>query len=354
MRYLVCLALFLAFPASAQRLTLASHTPIMATSHASKSTLYVDCYNHHNQDGVTYFNGVADVNVPIPGCEIPVALQASGAGTLNANDAFDVVYTASGPCLPTNGSGAGWSGDTSGSITKRGTGYSAIDWTRGYPTNGAVIAHCYQGAVDLGPVPTKQAAYLGSVCTDAASSGLVSYIRGYDAVGGGPARLCVWSVDTDDMTTEVVDTGPNWTYAGSVVGGVTVDIENLDTVAGGGVGNRVTFLSGLALQSPAVSTAISMGSSADHINTNCAIGFSLDHGGNTSPDHLVEYLSPVVATGVDADGVSWELHGTDTHSYEPMEGMHYIQDQETTDGSSRCWFRTVGGQRSGLTFSFPM
>src|SRR6266568_6672490 len=125
---LISIALcFLTTPAFAQRITLASHQPIMATSQTAKSTLYVDCWKHHNNDSLTYWNGSADVNVPIPGCEISIALQAGGTGVLNPNDVFDVMYTASGPCLPTNGSGAGWSGDAIGSLTKRGTGYSAID-----------------------------------------------------------------------------------------------------------------------------------------------------------------------------------------------------------------------------------
>jgi hypothetical protein len=353
--FLIAIALLFSPLAHAQRITLASHTPVMVTSQASRSTLFVDCYKHHNQDSLTYFNGTADVIVPIPGCELSVALQTSGPGMLNANDVFDLVYTANGPCLPTNGSGAGWSGDTSGSITKRGTGYSAIDETvRGYPTNGAAITHCYQGAIDLGPIAVNQGALVGSVCTDPTAPGKVSYVRGSGATGGGAARLCVWSVDDEDMKTEVTDNGPNWTFLGFTSGGTIVDVENLDQSVNGGAGNQVVFLSGLARHSPAVSAVISMGSSVAFMPAYCGIGFSLDHGGATSPDRLAEHLSPVSTVGVAADGVSWELFGTGVHSYEPMVGMHSIQEQETTDGLARCWFRTVGGQREGLTFIFPM
>lgn len=349
----------------AQRITLASHQPIMTTGQPSKSTLYIDCWKHHNNDGLTYFDGISDVNIPIPNCEIGITLQASGGGALNANDVFDVVFTASGACAVTNGAGGGWSADR-GTLTKRGTGYSAIDdqVTRGYPTNANIISHCYNGLTDYGPVAANQAALVGSICTDAAAPGKVSYIRGSGAAGGGAARLCVWSVDDDGMTTEVIDNGPNWTFLGYTIGGAIIDSENLDTATGGGIGNRVTFLSGLARHSPVANLLGSFGTSAAY-SAYCSIGLSMDHGGaGDSPDRLAEFLGPsatlyppgtsAVVPLVAADGVLWQSANTGVHQWEPVIGMHYIQAIETTDGVQRCWFRPVGGQRQGLMFQFVM
>jgi len=262
--------------------------------------------------------------------------------------------TAAGPCLPTNGSGAGWSGD-GGSLTSRGSGYSQIDTTsHAYPTNKNAISHCYNGATDYGPVAANQGTLVGSVCTDTSAAGKVSYVLGSIAAGGGAARLCVWSVFDEPVQTEVIDNGPNWTFLGYMSGGSIIDIENLDTPIGGGAGNQVTFLSGLALRSPQAGATIEMGSSVAFIPCYCGIGLSLDHGGSTAPDILVNRLSPAANTDVAADGVSWEVRSTGMRVFPPITGVHYFQAQETTDGLSRCWFRTVGGQRSGLLFNFMM
>jgi hypothetical protein len=357
-------------PSFAQRITLASHAPIMAISQPSRSTLYIDCWKHHNNDGLTYFDGTSDVNVPISNCEISIPLQASGNGVLNANDVFDVVYTPSGACVVTNGSGGGWTAD-GGSLGARGTGYSAIDdqVTRGYPTNANAIAHCYHGSTDYGPIAANQASLQGSVCTDPTAPGSVSFIPGFASIGGGAARLCVSNVDDDDFKTEVTDTNPNcadcgWTFAGycangeapvsgACPGSTIVGIENLDNPVAGGVGNQIVFLSTLARHFPKAGSIISLGSSVAYQPAYCGIGISLDHGGSSSPDRLAEYLSPS-GGAVAANGVAWGEHSTGEHIFPAVTGLHYVQAQETTDGLARCWFRTVNGQRSGLTFEFRM
>jgi hypothetical protein len=146
------------------RLTLTSGSPVMSADVVAANTVYYDCYAGKS---VPIFTGSADVSVQISGCEVSAALESSGAGALNGADVFDVFWpqSASTICIVTNGSGAGWSGDTGGSAIARGTGYSQVRNVRGYWTNENVISHCYNGATDEGPVAIDQGTYLGSLFT---------------------------------------------------------------------------------------------------------------------------------------------------------------------------------------------
>ena len=120
---------------------------VMTTSYVSASTFYYDCYIGNQ---IPYYTGSADAMAVITSCELSDYMQMSGTGAMNADDVFDVFYVNGVLCIPTNGSGAGWSGDAGGSTGGRGTGYSAIHQTRGYWTNTNSISHCYNSTAETG------------------------------------------------------------------------------------------------------------------------------------------------------------------------------------------------------------
>jgi hypothetical protein len=147
------------------RLTLTSGTPVMSADVSNATTVFYDCYVG---SGVPYFTGSADVWGGIAGCEISTVLKPSGTGALNGADVFDVFYNGTMICVVTNGSGAGWSGDSGGSVTARGTGYTKVHNVRGYLTNATSLSHCYNGATNEPSIAVDHATYLGSIFTTAA------------------------------------------------------------------------------------------------------------------------------------------------------------------------------------------
>ena len=162
-------AIAAAIPAPQGRLTLASATPVLTGDVTGASTIYYDCYAGRF---VPYDTGSADAVDAIGACEVSTVLKASGTGVESNNDLFDVfwAHAAGTICVATNGSGGGWSADTGGSLTARGSGYSDIHNTRGYWTNGQALAHCYNGATDEGSIATDQATYLRHLRSTTASA----------------------------------------------------------------------------------------------------------------------------------------------------------------------------------------
>jgi hypothetical protein len=173
------------------RLTLQTGLPVMTTSVAATSTIYYDCY--HGGNAVPIYAGTTDTFLAIPSCEISLTMATSGTGLINATDVFDVwAVNSSGLkiCVATNGLGAGWIGDTGGSATARGSGYSALDTTfRPYITNRNALTHCYAGAIELGSVANNQATYLGTFRTIAV--GQTAFIFG--ATNGTISQFMLWN-----------------------------------------------------------------------------------------------------------------------------------------------------------------
>jgi hypothetical protein len=201
------------------RITFQTGTPVMLTSQTTVGTVYYDCW--HGGNLVSVFNGTSDILLAIGGCEISTVLQTSGTGVLNANGVFDLwAVNVAGTltvCVATNGSGGGWASDTGGSNTARGTGYSQLDTTtRQYPTNKNSIANCYNAATQEGTISANQATYLGTICTDAAAAGKVSWTFG--TVAGVAGRFCLWNLNNRRPVSSTSATSTtSWTYASSTL-----------------------------------------------------------------------------------------------------------------------------------------
>ena len=297
--------------AAGGRMTLTSGTPVMTASATAQSTLY---YSTYAGNSVPFYNGSVDAMGAITSNQMSDAMAASGTGVLNANGIFDVwyFYNSGTPkiCIATNGSGGGWASDTGGSNTARGTGYSQLDMTtRSYPTNANSITHCYNAATDYGSISANQATYLGTILTDAASAGSVSYTFGSAASGGGASRFGVWNYyNRVSAPTSVTDNGAAYTYSG------------LTRAARGSTANRITFVSGVA--EDAISSSY-----FGTVNTVATAGayaawqISLD-----STSTFVTYGQIVAATANVFNGI-----GTPSATIAPQVGLHFIQATESSD-----------------------
>lgn len=173
------------------RLTLTSGAPVMTSDVVNSSTIY---YDNYVGPAIIYYNGIGDAAVNIAGGEISDVVPTSSTGVANASDNFDEFFDhiSAKICHATNGSGGGWSSDTGGSTTARGTGYSQLHNTRGYWTNVNSITHCYNGATDEGSLSADQATYLGTFYTTGAGTTTMQF-KAASASGGSNAFLALWN-----------------------------------------------------------------------------------------------------------------------------------------------------------------
>jgi hypothetical protein len=323
------------------RLTLQSGTPVMSSSQSGKATIFYDAYQGN---AVPYYNGTTDQIDTIAGNEVSTAMVAGAAtGGINASDVFDVWWVHGGAnriCVATNGgagaSGAGWSGDTGGSTTARGTGYSQVDsTTRPYKTNKNSITHCYNGSTDYGPVSANQGTYLGTFFATAAGQTSVTF--GGAGNGGVAAAIDLWNqYNRVKLTTLVQDSNASWTATSSTIG----PLDPGGT--GSGLNNRVSFVSGFAEDGIDASLQVVLGLA----NANASfmqIGIALDSTTVFDNRNLVENFSVSPGSG----GV---FPATARNMYAPQIGSHFIQANQASDGTNANTF--FAGTREGLSFAW--
>lgn len=312
------------------RLTLASHTPVMTTSQTAKSTLYYDSYV---SKWVPIYNGTSDALDAITSNEMSVTLEASGTGLESANNVFDVwFYDNSGSpvvCIATNGSGAGWSGDTGGSNTARGTGYTALDnFSRSFITNKNAIANCYNATTNYGSIAANKATYLGTIMTDSATAGSVSFTYGGSAAGGSAAWFGVWNnYNRVSIATTVRDANSSWSYT-------TASFRSADNSNN----NRVSFVIGN--QEDAINVFYSDSAFSASVST-ANIGVGL----NTTTS-ATGYAAAIGINGTGGQGVSADAQ---TLSTAPL-GQNFYQAVES--GGTGTSFQ--GGTNFNLSFQSRM
>lgn len=198
------------------RLTLQANTPVMTTTQAAQTTVRYDCYIGNQ---VPYYTGSADAVDTVASCEVTDAMvsAASAGQVVNAN-VYDVWWVHGGAnriCIAmsvSTGGGGGWSADTAGSNTARGTGYSQLDFTtRPYITNKNSIANCFNGATNYGPVSANQGTYLGTIFSTA--NGQTAFQFGSANTSGQNAVLGVFNAyNKGSISTAVNDTTASWSY----------------------------------------------------------------------------------------------------------------------------------------------
>ena len=306
------------------RLTLTSKTPVMSADVVGASMVYYDCYVGK---GVPYYNGSVDVWGSIGGCEISTALQTSGTGAVNSGDVFDIFFDGVHICVATNGSGAGWSGDTGGSITARGTGYSSVQNVRGYWTNAKRLLNCYNGATNEAPIGINQATYLGSLLTTAPGQTTMQF-QPASVSGGTNNVLGLWNAYNQVAITTVERDAATWNYT-------TQAWRPLD----GSTANRVSWVDGLGASPTRAEWYILDQSGAngyDHffvITTDTTNLTGTFPPGNypISPDNYVDI------TG----SVNTNFYVTSATRNNPLSGVHYYQLMENNNGGGSATLSTM-------------
>jgi hypothetical protein len=305
------------------RVTVTTHTPVPTASVSGQPILYYDCYVGNQ---VVYFNGSADVIDTISSCEVVDSMiSAASAGQVVANNVYDVWWVHGGAnriCLAmsaSTGGGGGFSADTGGSNTARGTGYTALDnTTRPYLTNKNSITNCFNNSTNYGPVSANQGTYLSTVFADV--NGGVSFALGAPAAGGTAALLGVWNYyNRVNVGPKVTDTTASYTYT-------TATIRQ----AAASAGNQIKFVIGVQEDSIATGLAVSINTTA----TNGAfplfgVGFDST---TTFGDQFASCYSQATAI--------YKCQQSQTGQWSPGVGVHVLSSNEKGDGSNANTFDT--------------
>lgn len=320
----------ISLPRPGGRLTLVSGSPVLTSDQTAKSTVYYDCAPAEGGgNSVTYYDGSTDQVETISGCEVSLTMVAGAStvggdntttGGINNAGVFDIWWVHGGAnriCIANGAasshSGGGWSSDTGGSATARGTGYSQVHDTRGYWTNANSIAHCWNGSTDYGSVSADQATYLGTLTTTAAGQTGVQFTPA-PAGGGNNTFVGIWNAyNRSRIITYSQDNTASWTYASATWR--SADNSN---------SNRITVVDGLA-RSPY--RAQYQNFDTNPSASNCGIGIDLDSTSAT-PAFVAQNASTVAIPVVAQD------------SFAPAIGLHFVQAVEArTFGSGTCTYR---------------
>jgi hypothetical protein len=299
------------------RLTLTANTPVMTVTAAAQTTLRYDCYVGSR---VPYFDGSVDQTDTIASCEVTDAMvSAASAGQVVNNNVYDVWWVHGGAnriCLAMSaaaGGAGGWASDTSGTNTARGTGYTQLDRvTRPYTTNKNSITHCFNAAVDYGPVSANQGTYLGTVY--ASANGQVSFTFGASASGGTAALLGVWNMyNRVTVGTTVTDSGATYTYTPTTI-----------RQARASAGNQITYLAGVYEDSVTASYSTRV-NTANATGAGVAIGIGVDS--TTTFFSQRGTVNSVGTTGIVATAAAAAQFGSGF-------GIHIISANEQSDGTN--------------------
>jgi len=303
------------------RLTLQANTPVMTSSQTSQTTLRYDCYNG---SGVPYFDGTRDQVDTISSCEVTDAMvSAASAGQVVSGNVYDVWWVHGGAnriCLAmsaSTGGGGGWSADTGGSNTARGTGYTQLDRsTRGYTTNKNSITNCFNAATNYGPISANQGTYLGTVYSSA--NGQISYTFGASASGGTAALLGVWNMyNRVSTTTNIIDSGTSYTYASATI-----------RQSRASAGNQIQFVSGLQEDGVSFSnTTLSVTAGVLNSFLNVGVGFDSTSAFGQQPASISTPASTQMRAPNSNSGV-WNVG----------PGFHTLSSNESSDGTNSSIF----------------
>jgi hypothetical protein len=201
------------------RLTLVSGTPVMTANETAKGTIYYDCYRSGNV--VPYYNGTDNVSEVISNCEVSdLMVAAASAGQVVSGQVYDVWWVHSGTnriCIAmsaSTGGVGGWSSDSGGSNTARGTGYSQLDQSgtvTPYISNKNSITNCFNNSTNYGPVSANQGTYLGTIYATANGQTGMNYSA--TASGGGGNILGVYNAyNRVPVSAFSADSTTTWSY----------------------------------------------------------------------------------------------------------------------------------------------
>ncbi|WP_022721071.1 DUF2793 domain-containing protein, partial [Rhodopseudomonas sp. B29] len=280
------------------RLSLQSGAPVMTSAQAGRTTLYYTPYLGRTiplYDG-TAMKPVAFSELAAATTDTTVNPAAIGAGKVN--DWF--VWCDGGGTLRLS-HGPDWSSDTARSA---GTALQRVD---GFLVNAVAIA---------GGPAAQRGTYVGTTRSNASAQ--FDWIPGSAAAGGGGAWFGVWNMyNRVAVETSVTDSTCKRTASASTA------VEPFHASGpGGGLNNRVSFVSGLAEEGVGVrmSSYVLIAAASGSYG---GFGFALDR--------TTTYERAASLGGVATSGNSGTISCSE--SYTPQLGFHYIQALQSSDGS---------------------
>jgi len=289
------------------RLTLQAATPVMTTTQAAKTTIY---YSAFVGDKVPIYDGANWSMTTLPGGEISVATtdttkSPAAIGVSKVNDWF--VWNDAGTVRL--GHGPDWTSDTARSAG------TALVLVNGIWTNAVALTN--------GPAISR-GTYVGTTRSNASSQ--LDWTLGTRAAGGGAASLNVWNAyNRVDVGTKVSDSTASWSYG-----------VNTWRSANGSNTNRVSFVTGLAEDSPSCLYSVIVNGNAAGSLTGVGLDSTSSWSGTTAYVSLVGYQTPVAGNT----------------AYPAQLGAHFFQAVEW--GTVNSWLGDDGGANFGVGFMFRL
>ncbi len=284
------------------RLTLQTDVPVMVTSQASKTTLYLTPYGGSN---APFYNGTTWSVKAFAELSCLTTDTTKNPAAIGANKLNDWFYWDDGGTIRL-GHGPDWTNDTTRSL--------ALTKVGGVLMNASAITN--------GPAASR-GVYVGTTRSDASSQ--LNWVLGGSASGGSPALLNVWNMyNRFDVAARVEDTFTSTTFAAGTA------------PFNGSTNNRVSYVVGLA-EDPV--SAVGSGYIVPPSSAQAGIGQGFDSTSVNSALGQVAYSS--------GGTVGFGL--TSTGSFNVI-GFHYIQALQTsTAAGANAYGSGVGlGINAGL------
>lgn len=313
-------------PSPQGRLTLVTAVPVMISDQTAKGTIY---YDNFRGNLVPVYDGTSDIAIAIGAGEISLILDSTNNVSTNLYDVF--AYSASGTL--TLCSGPSWTNST--------TRAQAIHNTRGYWTNTASMAHCYNNSVDTGAIAADKATYLGTFYATAnGQTGVSGITQPLTGACGGNAILGLWNAYNRVLVRAAErDTDTEWSYQSATWRASDGACNGTGGGSGAGANNRISFVDGLA-QSFAGSSFQQVGHGNSTTNTQAWTGINFNSTSATP--------SPFGAAG--NGGNSQNSESIVNASFPPALGFNYVQAMEADNNSTTAAiFSTTNSGSAGAS-----
>lgn len=278
------------------RVTLQTLTPVMSTTQSAKTTIY---YTPYQGIVCPIYDGTNMIPTTFAELSQTTTDNTKSPAAVAATSIYDMfVWNDSGTIRCTRG--PAWTNDTTRSAG------TALVMVQGIWLNNASITN--------GPAASR-GTYVGSVRSNGSSQ--IDWIFGASGVAG---FLGVWNMyNRVQVSTRAFDNTASWTYA-----------TNAGRQFDGSAVNQVSFLSGLAEDSPNSSMFTSVGVTAN-VGSQYIVGIGMDT--TTSYDVRAVCVNPAAAAA--------DFPMSCANGYLPQIGFHYVSANETGDGTHS---NTVNGQ----------
>lgn len=281
------------------RVTLQTATPVMSTTQSAKTTIYYTPYQGIVCPIYDGTNMIPTVFAELSNVTSNSAVGNAGPAAVANTSIYDMfVWTNAGVNTLTRG--PAWTNDTTRSAG------TALVMVQGIWLNNASITN--------GPAASR-GTYVGSVRSN--GSAQIDWIFGASGVAG---FLGVWNMyNRVQVSTRAFDNTASWTYA-----------TNTGRQFDGSAVNQVSFLSGLAEDSPSANMFTTISLTAN-VGSFYSVGIGLD---STT---AYSVLSACTSSASAASSFPMSC----SNGYLPQIGFHYISANETGDGTHS---NTVNGQ----------